>query len=154
MTQSSPEVKAGQLQILVVDDHPAVREGLSLLIEAAGFGACFEAESEEEALGFTERQSLDLALVGLSMLQEKTAMFVTRLRARGIPVLVCSQEEGPAYVIRAMEAGARGYITKCEAPHELLRAVTDVLAGWILISPGAAEGFDDAWKRESLPRLP
>ena len=44
---------------------------------------------------------------------------------------------------RAMAAGARGYITKLEAPQEIARAVRDVLKGWMLISPRAAEGLEE-----------
>jgi DNA-binding NarL/FixJ family response regulator len=49
--------------------------------------------------------------------------------------------EEPSYIRRALAAGARGYITKREAPREVARAVRDVLAGWMLISPRAAEGL-------------
>ena len=63
------------------------------------------------------------------------------MAAHNIPVLVCSMHEEPGYVRRALAAGARGYITKSEAPQELARAVRDVLKGWMLISPRAAEGL-------------
>jgi DNA-binding NarL/FixJ family response regulator len=56
-------------------------------------------------------------------------------------VLVCSTYEDPGYVRRALAAGARGYITKREAPRELARTVRDVLEGWMLVSPRAAEGL-------------
>jgi DNA-binding NarL/FixJ family response regulator len=56
-------------------------------------------------------------------------------------VLVCSSREDPGFVRRALAAGARGYITKREAPRDLARAVRNVLEGWMLISPRAAEGL-------------
>ena len=78
-------------------------------------------------------------LVDLSPVMEDALQLVTELRARNIPVLVCSMHEEPSYIRRALAAGARGYITKREAPRELARAVRDVLEGWMLISPRAAE---------------
>ena len=68
---------------------------------------------------------------------------IADLRALDVAVLVCSMHEEPGYVRRALAAGARGYLTKREAPRELARAVRDVLDGWMLISPRAAEGLRD-----------
>ena len=69
---------------------------------------------------------------------------MTDLHALGIPVLVCSTHEEPEYVRRALAAGARGYITKREAPRDLARAVRDVLRGWMLVSPRAADDLPDS----------
>ena len=66
---------------------------------------------------------------------------VADLCARNIPVLVCSMHEDAVHVRRALAAGARGYITKREAPRDLARAVRDVMEGWMLISPRAADGL-------------
>jgi two-component system invasion response regulator UvrY len=80
-----------------------------------------------------------MALVDLSL--DDALQLLEELSGRNIPTLVCSMREEPGYVRRAMAAGARGYITKLEAPEELAHAVRDVLAGWMLISPRAAEGL-------------
>ena len=82
-----------------------------------------------------------LALVDLSPGTDDALQLVADLCARNIPVLVCSMHEEASYVRRALAAGARGYITKPEAPQELAHAVCDVLDGWTLISPRAAEGL-------------
>ncbi len=129
-------------RILLVDDHPAVREGLALVLEGEGIGSCREAENRKEALEAADQEPPDLALVDLSMGNEDTLALLAEFRQRRIPVLVCSMSEKPAHVKRAMAAGARGYITKTET-REVMRAVRDVLSGWMVISPRAADGLDE-----------
>ncbi len=128
-------------RILLVDDHEAVRHGLALVLAEEGVGECREAAGREEALASAASEPPQVALVDLSPGDEEALQLVTELCARNIPVLVCSTHEEPGYVRRALAAGARGYITKREAPRELARAVRDVLEGWLLVSPRAAEGL-------------
>ncbi len=130
-------------RILLVDDHPAVRRGLALVLEAEGVGICSEAAGRAEALDIVRTDIPDVALVDLSMAREDPFSLISELRAHRIPVLVCSLHDDPAHVKRAVAAGARGYITKCEAPVGLARAVRAVLEGWMLISPHAAESFEE-----------
>jgi DNA-binding NarL/FixJ family response regulator len=130
-------------KILLVDDHPAVREGLALVLQAEGVGECCEAGGRDEALAVARRESPDVALVDLSLNDDNALALLGELRTLGIPVLVCSQHESPGDVKRAMAAGARGYITKSEAPRGIARAVRAVLEGWMLISPRAVEGMHD-----------
>lgn len=125
--------------ILVVDDHAAVRHALALVLAEEGIGDCWEAGERREALEIAGQQPPDLALVDLSL--DGALDLIEELSGRKIPVLVCSMREEPECVRRAMAAGARGYITKFEAPQKLARAVLDLLAGWILISPRATKGF-------------
>lgn len=131
-------------RILLVDAHPAVRQGLLLVLEADGFESFGEAASAAEALEAARRDPPDLAVVGLSMARPESVSLVEGLHARRVPVLVCSQQDEPALVRRVLAAGARAYVTKADAPLWIARAVRDVLAGWMLISPGAAEGLDGA----------
>lgn len=132
-----------QLLILLVDDHPAVRRGLALVLEAESLGRCLEAACCADALAIARRESPDLALVDLSLKDEDSLALVSDLRALGTPVLVCSLHEDPAHVKQALAAGARGYITKPEAPLGIARAVRAVLDGWLLVSPQATEGLDE-----------
>jgi DNA-binding NarL/FixJ family response regulator len=125
--------------ILLVDDHPAVRQELALVLTEEGVGDCREAGGRQEALAAASNERPDLALVDLSPGTDEALALVAELCARNIPVLVCSTHEEAGYVRRALAAGARGYITKREAPRELARAVRDLLRGWMLISPRAAE---------------
>ena len=114
----------GTRLILLVDDHAGVRHGLALVLAEEGVGECREAAGREEALAAALREPPDAALVDLSPCTEDALKLVVELCARNIPVLVCSMHEEPCYVRRALAAGARGYITKREAPRDLARAQT------------------------------
>jgi len=127
-------------RILLVDDQPAVRQALALLLEEEGIGDCCEAGTRQEALEVAGREAPDIALVDLSMGNDDTLALIAEFRVHRIPVLVCSTHKNPEYVKGAMAAGARGYITKSEAP-EVVRAVRGILEGWLLVSPRAAEGL-------------
>ncbi len=128
-------------RILLVDDHAAVRHELALVLTKEGVGECREAAGRDEALTAASSERPDLALVDLSPGTDAALELVADLCARNIPVLVCSMHEDTVHVRRALAAGARGYITKREAPRDLARAVRDVMEGWMLISPRAAEGL-------------
>ncbi|MGD0223332.1 MAG: response regulator transcription factor [Terriglobia bacterium] len=130
-----------QRRILLVDNHAAIRQGLALVLAEEGVGECREASGVTEALDATVHERPDVVLVDLSPHTEDALELVAELCARNIPVLVCSMHEEPGYVRRALAAGARGYITKVEAPRDLARAVRDVLNGWMLVSPRAAAGL-------------
>jgi len=135
-------MRAGKARcILLVDDNVDLREGLAQMLAQEGVGRCSEAAGPQEALEAVRRELPELALVDLSPGTEEALNLVAELSARNIPVLVCSMHEESGYVRRALSAGARGYITKREAPRDLVRAVRDVLEGWTLVSPRAAEGL-------------
>ena len=128
-------------RILLVDDHVAVRHGLALVLTEEGVGECREAAGRDAALAAVASERPDMALVDLSLGGDDAMQLVAELCARNVPVLVCQMHEKASYVRRALAAGARGYITKREAPHELARAVREILNGWMLISPRAADGL-------------
>jgi DNA-binding NarL/FixJ family response regulator len=128
--------------ILLVGDHPAVRQGLALLLEAAGAGACSGAGGRAEALDFVGHRSPDLVILDRSLKDEAFAL-LAELRVRRVPVLVVSPREDPSHVRCALAAGARGCITDNDVPGGIVRAVRAILDGWILVSPGAAEGLDE-----------
>ncbi len=128
--------------ILLIDDHPDVRKGLALLLEEADVGRCCEAQDRSEALAIAEHQHPDLAVVDYSLRGGNTLGLLEELRDLHIPALVYSMHEKPSHVREAMSAGAAGYVTKGESA-KIVRAIRDILEGWILISPRAAEGLRD-----------
>lgn len=128
-------------RILLVDDHAAVRHALALVLSEEGVGECREAAGREEALAAAAHEMPHLALIDLSPGTEEALQLIEDLSAHDVAVLVCSSHEEPGYVRRALSAGARGYITKREAPRALAHAVRDVLEGWLLVSPHAAKGL-------------
>jgi DNA-binding NarL/FixJ family response regulator len=125
--------------IMLVDDHPAVREALAQLLAENGLTVGAQAAGRDEALRLVGFETPGLALVDLSMGQDEGLALVADLHTLGIPVVVCSTHEEPAYVRRALDAGARAYVAKRDAGRALVRTVRDVLNGWMLISPRAAD---------------
>ncbi len=104
-------------------------------------GECREAAGRGEALAAVSAERPKLALVDLSPETDGALELIEGLCARNTLLLVCPMHEDAVHVRRALAAGARGYIAKREAPCDLARAVRDVMEGWMLISPRAAEGL-------------
>src|SRR5437867_5309714 len=112
-------------KILVVDDHPILREGLLQLINREpDLMACGEAENAHQALDAINQLEPDLVLVDITMPGKGGLELVKDLRAMHpeIPVLVLSMHDESLYAERVLRAGARGYIMKRERPEKLLEA--------------------------------
>jgi DNA-binding NarL/FixJ family response regulator len=124
------------IRILLVDDHPLVRDGLRARLEAVpGLEVVAEAGSAAEAL---ERASgADLVLMDLNMRGgsgiEATGQLVNRYP--GIAVLILSMHDKLEYVTQAMQAGARGYVLKDAPGKDIVLAIETVMSGGIYYSP-------------------
>ncbi len=127
-----------RLRILVVDDHPAVHEGLSLLVSPEGMEICAKARRRADALKHVGSGGPDLAIVDLSLEDEDGLLLVSDLKAHGVPVLVYSMHGDVRHVEGAFAAGALGYVTKLEFHSVLLEAIHAVSAGSRFVSPKAA----------------
>lgn len=129
---------ASARRIMIVDDHPVVREGLrGILRREEGLVVCGTAESIESALELAAEASPDLALVDISLPDGSGLDLVTELlRVRsGILVLVSSIHDEALFAERALAAGASGYVSKHEEADTLVGAVRTVLDGDIYLSP-------------------
>lgn len=126
------------LRILLVDDHPAVRDGLRLLLETEGIEVCAEAGECAGALAHSENHHPDLALVDLSLADEDGLALVEQLRERAVPSLVYSMHQDAGHVKGAFAAGAIGYVTKREIHGVLIQAIREAAAGRRFVSPLAA----------------
>jgi len=127
------------VKLLVIDDHPVVREGLAMVLrQLAGAPEVLEASDGEQGLALLAQHAdvrgvlVDLRMAGLAGLPT-----LARLRASRpeLPVMVISASEDPADVRRAMAAGASGYIPKSAGRSTLLAAVQLVLAGEHYVPP-------------------
>jgi DNA-binding NarL/FixJ family response regulator len=118
-------------RVLVVDDHAIVRAGLRRLLGEREGTEVLEAASGEEALEMAQAGAPDLVLLDLNLPALGGLELLRRLvrAVPGAPVLVFSQHSEAIYAAKAMEAGARGFVSKNAAPEELLEAVEAVLAG-------------------------
>ncbi len=120
------------VEILLVDDHPIVREGYHRLLERQPeFHVCAEADDAQQAYrAYKEHRPdvvvMDLALPGASGLE---AVRHIRQWDKDAKILVFSMHQGAAFALKAFEAGASGYVTKSSAPKELVNAVKAIAAG-------------------------
>ena len=138
-------------RIFLADDHPAVREGLTLLLAQGRHVVCGQAASIGQALDILDDCAPALALVDLSLAEESGLDLIPALAARDIPALVYSMHEDAATVNRALECGAKGFVTKRETSAVLLQAVETLLAGETYISPRATESLNSAARKAGRP---
>ncbi|HOS39297.1 MAG TPA: response regulator [Spirochaetota bacterium] len=128
--------------VLIVDDHPIVRQGLLQIINREpDLVVCGEARGADEALRFVSNTLPDIAVVDIS-LEGSSGIDLTRaLRERypELPVLVLSIHDEAIYAERALRAGARGYVMKQEAPGRVVGAIRTVLEGRQYLSEAMKE---------------
>ena len=124
-------------RIIIVEDHPMVRERLSELIrKEAGMEVCAEAEDAERGVDLIRQFTPDLAIVDITLNGSSGLELVKALRALSLetPVLILSMHDEAVYAHRALRAGASGYIMKSSPSGEIIDAVRKVIAGDIYLS--------------------
>ena len=134
--------KAGQQvrRVLLVDDHPIVRQGLSrILANEPGLAVCGEAESVREARQAVRDLEPDVVVVDLSLKEGDGIELVRELRAHhpALPLLVLSMHDELVYAGRLLAAGANGYIMKHAASEQFIGALRQVLEGGTYLSEAA-----------------
>ena len=130
------------VRILIVDDHPLVRQGLDLLIrEQPGWEVCGHAENMMEAIRMVNDVQPNLVLVDVSLKDGSGIELIKDVKARTpeIRMLVLSNHDEALYAERALRAGASGYVNKLEAGDRLVEAIRDVLGGRIALSSNMTE---------------
>src|SRR5262252_9295504 len=129
-------------RIVIVDDHPLFRKGLVELIhsEKKHFAICGEADNAAEAMDVIRKLNPDLAIVDLSLPGANGIELIKNIRAEfpKLPVLVLSMHDESLYALRAMRAGADGYVMKHEAMANVVQAVHEVFNGRPYLSPAMA----------------
>ncbi|MBN1698059.1 MAG: response regulator transcription factor [Spirochaetales bacterium] len=124
-------------RVLIVDDHPIVRQGITRLINyEEELMVCGEAGNAKEALETVERENPDLVIVDISLKGRSGLELIKdiRMRFQDLPVLVVSMHDESLYAERVLRAGAKGYIMKQEPPEKVLDAIRQVLGGKIFVS--------------------
>ena len=130
-----------QAKIVLVDDHPIVREQLKEVIaREAGLKVCGEAESRHQALAIIAAVAPDLVIIDLSLKDSHGLDLIKDIHARypQLLMLVLSMHDGTLHAERAIRAGAHGYITKQEATKKVLLAIRKVLDGEMYLSETVA----------------
>ncbi|HEY5956945.1 MAG TPA: response regulator transcription factor [Polyangiaceae bacterium] len=131
------EAQPARRRILVIDDHPLLRRGLSALInQELDLIVTGEAADGDRALQLLDSQAFDMATVDISLPGTDGVELVKaiKLRVSTMPMLVLSMHDEDLFAERALRAGARGFITKEESADGILRAIRRVLDGQICVS--------------------
>ncbi len=128
-------------RIVIVDDHPLFRKGLEQLIHSDGaFAVCGEAGNAPEAMDVIRKLDPDLVIVDLSLPGANGIELINNIRAEfsKLPILVLSMHDESLYALRALRAGAEGYVMKHEAMANVVQAIHEVFSGRPYLSPAMA----------------
>lgn len=130
------------IRLLVADDHAIVRRGLHQIVaEAHDLTVAGEAATAEEVLARVGERSWDVVILDLSLPGGNGLDLLAEVKRRrpDLPVLILTVHSEEQYAVRALRAGAAGYLTKESAPEQLVEAVRKVVRGGKYVSPALAE---------------
>jgi len=136
-SDGTPE-SAGVHRLLVVDDHPGFRRGIvALIADETDLSVCGEADSAPSALEAMRRLNPDAAVIDISMPGTNGIELIKMMLAERpkLPILVLSMHEESLYALRALKAGAKGYVMKAEAMENVLSAIRTILTRELYVSP-------------------
>lgn len=138
-TLAKAEPATGKVaRIFLVDDHPLFRHGLARFIEAeSGYEICGEASSVPRALEALRKTNADIAIVDISLPGANGLELIKHLKVEhpNVAILVVSAHDEQLYALRALRAGASGYVMKKEAETVFLSALQKVVSGGVYVSP-------------------
>src|SRR6516164_10422153 len=137
MTRKNAGVVSSKAKVLIVDDHPAVREGLAMhLATQPDLEVCGEAEDLPGALALLASTHPDVAIIDISLKNSNGIDLIRRIkdRADAVRILVWSMYPENLYAERALRAGAQGYLNKGQATRHVLDAVRAILQGRVYVS--------------------
>jgi two-component system, NarL family, invasion response regulator UvrY len=135
-------IETQAVKILVIDDHEVVRRGVKQILEMNFlYAEVGEADTSQKGIAAVQRESWDLAIVDISLPDQSGLELVCELHSSSpqLPLMVLSIHTEGQYAMRAFRAGAMAYLTKQVASDELARAVKQVLAGRMYVTPSLAE---------------
>lgn len=132
------------IKVLIADDHPIVRQGLrQILSETGDMEVTGEAANGQETLDQVRAGGWDVLVLDITMPDRSGFDILKELKHEQphLPVLVLSIHAEEQLAVRVLKAGASGYLTKENAPDELVKAIRKVVSGGKYISPGLAESL-------------
>jgi DNA-binding NarL/FixJ family response regulator len=141
-------------RVLLVDDHPIVRQGLALLIDRENdLSVCGEAEGAHSAFHAVATLRPDIVVLDISLSGPDGLDVLKEIRAKTthLPVLILSMHDESIYAERAMRAGANGYIMKQEATEKVLIAIRRILQGEVYLSDRLTNSMLRQYVRGTAP---
>lgn len=142
MKLEQPPSRAAVAQILIVDDHPMVRDGLALRIsQQPDMKVCGEASDVAEALRLVPQCRPDLAIIDISLKEGHGLDLIKQIRLldERVKMLVSSMHDEALFAERVLRAGAMGFLNKQEAPEKVIAAIRAVLDGKMVFSSQMTE---------------
>jgi len=133
-------------KILVVDDHPIVRQGLTQLIDhETDLTVTAQAETALIALNVVDSRHIDLAIIDISLIGSDGIDLAREIKSRhpNIPILMLTMHDEPLFAERAFLAGAQGYILKREAPGKIIDAIRIILDGKRYVTQEVAQKLSE-----------
>lgn len=130
------------IRVIIADDHPIIRHGLrEILGEASGFEVVGEARNAAQVVEQVRSSNPDVVLLDITMPGRSglEALKDIRIEKPELPVLMLSIHPEDQYAVRALKAGASGYLTKESAPEELVNAIQKVVGGGKYVTASLAE---------------
>ncbi|RFB73881.1 MULTISPECIES: response regulator transcription factor [unclassified Herbaspirillum] len=141
MSESTSTSASNVTRIMLVDDHPLVRDGLRARLETVtNLHVVAEAGGADEALKLATLQEIDLVLMDINMRGMNGIDLTAEFHARfpEIAVLILSMHDKSEYVMQSIQAGARGYVLKDAPGQDIIRAIETVISGGIYYSAALA----------------
>lgn len=132
----------GVIRVLLADDHAIVRAGLKeILADTGDITVAGEASSGQEVLGRIRDNDYDVAVLDMSMPGRSGIELIRQVKGERpkLRILVLTMHSEQQYAVRALKAGASGYLTKESAPDQLVAAIRRIAAGGAFVSPETAE---------------
>ena len=145
-------VMTDMIRVLVADDHPLLRNGLrQILAQEPDLMVGAEAENSDQTLEYVEREPWDIVILDITMPGRSGLEVLRDIRRKhpDLPVLVLSMHSEDQFAVRAIKAGANGYISKDNAAAEVVRAIRKILTGKKYVSAKLAEILADALNAET-----
>lgn len=139
------------VKVLVVDDHPIIRQGLrNLFLNEPDFNVVGEAGDGLAGLEMVDRHHPDVLIVDMMMpgLNGLEVIRQAKKRLPGLKIIVLSMQNTEPYVVEALKSGASGYVLKDAAPSEIIGAIRDVIQGKRFLSQALSERMVDAYLRK------
>ena len=131
-----------KVRIVIVDDHPIVRQGLENLINhEKDLMVCQQAENASQAMKAIDKLKPDMVIVDISLKEKNGLELIKDIKVQypDLPTLALSMHHESLYAERVLRAGARGYIMKQQATENIIKAIHNILNGQIYVSDKMTE---------------
>ena len=142
LTTQQKKISQDKAKIIIVDDHPIIRQGLAELINhEKDLVVCGEAEDAPEAMDAIKKLNPDLIIVDISLKKKNGVELIKDIKSQypDLPILTLSMHDESLYAERALRAGAKGYVMKAEATEKVISAIHKILNGQLYVSSKIAE---------------